>query len=147
MNKNHNFATDNRDGYIVHENVPETNVRKINGRTPDEIKKGMTCCLTRWEVDHLASCHTDCPYRSEGIWCRNVLMADIKAWNKQLESRLAQVAMERDAAVIAILNAQHYIKDLGAVNYGLQQLEKWDCYIKQIGACEENTKDGKEGKA
>lgn len=118
-------------------------------RSPDEIKKGMTCCLTRWEVDHLASCHTDCPYRSEGIWCRNVLMADIKAWNKQLESRLAQVERERDAAVddcsrfpCATCSDQvngdlcyncNVCNDTTRTNY------EWR------GVCEENTKDGKDG--
>lgn len=59
----------------------------------------------------------------------------------QLKSRLAQVERERDAAVRAISDAQHYIKNLGAVQYGLQQLEKWDYYIKQCGACGENTKE------
>lgn len=70
----------------------------------------------------------------------------MKKWDalyyiQQLESRLAQVERERDAAVRAISGAQHYIKNLGAVQYGLQQLEKWDYYIKQCGACGENTKE------
>ena len=61
----------------------------------------------------------------------------------ELKKRLAQVERERDAAVRAISDAQHYIKNLGAVQYGLQQLEKWDYYIKQCGVCEENSKEGK----
>lgn len=40
-----------------------------------------------------------------------------------------------------ISDAQHYIKNLGAVQYGLQQLEKWDYYIKQRGVCPENSKE------
>ena len=115
-------------------------------KTPDEIKKGMTCCLTRWEGDYLASCHTDCPYRSEGIWCRNVLMADIKAWNKQLESRLAQVERERDAAVQDARdgttcdtckhnNSKDYLrKPCYECN------ESFNCW-EWRGVCEENTKD------
>lgn len=59
----------------------------------------------------------------------------------QFESRLAQVERERDAAVRAISDAQHYIKNLGAVQYGLQQLEKWDYYIKRSGVREQNTKE------
>lgn len=66
-------------------------------KTPDEIKKGMACCLTRWEGDYLASCHTDCPYRNEGIWCRNALMHDIAESYKQVKSRLDQAERERAA--------------------------------------------------
>lgn len=125
-------------------------------RTPDEIKKGMACCLTRWEGDYLASCHTDCPYRSEGIWCRNVLMADIKAWNKQLESRLAQVERERDALLHDLRRADYvdcyackhknsaYDCDVDCTNClnpctcnSCHHNNKWEWR----GLCEENTHD------
>lgn len=130
----------------------------INGKTPEEIKKGMTCCLTRWEGDYLASCHTDCPYRNEGIWCRNVLMADIKEWNKRLESSLAQAERERDAAVVDITNSApcfacwHFIRNSGACKGGKRCCdEQFRAEIgateydgpewKWRGVCAENTKE------
>ena len=57
---------------------------KINGRTPEEIKKGLECCSSN------GFCHK-CPY--DGMPCNNLeLEADALAYIQQLER-------ERDAAV------------------------------------------------
>ena len=120
-------------------------------KTFDEVKQELAALGTKAALDLLqaAECQESTYSQVSKALCgkENATPDELLKAVDQLESRLAQVERERDAAVIAILNAQHYIKDLGAVNYGLQQLEKWDYYIKQIGACEENTKDGNEGKA
>lgn len=69
----------------------------------------------------------------------NVSWVEVLEAAEQLKSRLAQAERERDAAVRAISDAKHYIKDLGAISYGLQQLENWDYSIKKSGICPENT--------
>lgn len=112
-------------------------------RTPKDIKKAMACDCDGPDCENCAYVETI----NDEKFCEMLrfhcseIYKDALEYIQRLESSLAQVAMGRDAAVIAILNAQHYIKDLGAVNYGLQQLEKWDYSIKQLGVCDENTKD------
>lgn len=64
----------------------------INGRTPEEIKKGLECCTPRYESKHWVSCNSECPFRNEGAYCRNALHACNKKYIQQLER-------ERDAAV------------------------------------------------
>lgn len=61
-------------------------------KTPDEIKKGLECCLS-----DKRTC-LECPYHIETVGCR-ALDRDVFAYVLQLESRLAQVEKERDAAV------------------------------------------------
>lgn len=100
-------------------------------KKPEEIKKALKLCQN-------GSCNF-CPYDDDEA-CGRSKNGDTLAYIQQLETRLAQVERERNAAVRAISDAQHYIKNLGAVQYGLQQLEKWDYCIKQRGVCEENTK-------
>lgn len=120
--------------------TPEDAADNKVSKTPDEIKKGLS--LHRSTL----SCDNICPYdgwNAETGSCIQRLMKDTVEYIEHLESRLAQVERERDAAVRAITDAQHYIKNLGAVQYGLQQLEKWDYYIKQRGVCPENTKEEK----
>jgi hypothetical protein len=62
-------------------------------KTPDEIKKGLFCC---WED----GCAT-CPYDDDCTMEANFeqLAKDSLDYINQLESRLAQVERERDAAV------------------------------------------------
>ena len=74
----------------------------INGRTPEEIRKGLECCTPRYESKHWVSCHNECPYRSEGVFCRNVLQKDIKALIRQLE-RDRNVAAQENTALRADL--------------------------------------------
>ena len=84
-------------------------------------------------------------------------MADIKAWNKQLESRLAQVAMERDAAVAEIKRMEAETEELrdmanDVIHRELPYSDYLD-FINQVdqicnyqferewrGVCDENTK-------
>ena len=61
-------------------------------KTPDEIKKGLECCIPRYESNHWVTCSDECPYRSEGAFCRNVMQNNVRAYIHQLER-------ERDAAV------------------------------------------------
>lgn len=85
--------------------MPDT----INGKTPEEVKKGLVCCASKDD------CVGVCPY--EGInLCRDFLMKHAKCLIEQLESRLAQAERERDAAVADLIDASdcHYCqrKDL-----------------------------------
>lgn len=93
-------------------------------KTPEDIKKGLECCGTTIVEGRRTTCNAQCPYTYEGIFCRNVLHGDTKSYIVQLEegidhaekvtrecaksitenldklqSRLAQVERERDAAV------------------------------------------------
>lgn len=63
-------------------------------KTPDSIKKGLELCGV---LD--GDCE-NCPY-DDGpqLLCADRLRKDALAYIRQLESRLAQVEMERDAAV------------------------------------------------
>jgi hypothetical protein len=78
----------------------------INGRTPDEIKKGLECCKPVWRNGHWATCSDDCPFMNEGVFCRNVLTACTLALLYRLEhehdevlQKNQQLERERDAAV------------------------------------------------
>lgn len=108
-------------------------------KTSEEIKKGLEnakhvqCMEIASDNENGGTCY--------GVLVGYVLRDKIFAYIQQLESRLAQVERERDAAVRAISDAKHYIKDLGAISYGLQQLENWDYSIKKSGVFEENTKE------
>lgn len=93
MNKTPNISTDNRGGSIAPENVPETNVGKINGRTPDEIKKGLEYCGNH------SFCDEECAYYKVCCGSGCILSKHALAYIQQLESRLAQVELEKDAAV------------------------------------------------
>ena len=103
-------------------------------KTPEKIKKGLECCSSGSGCDQ-------CPCY-DGSLCHGVEnKGDALAYIQQLESSLAQAERERDAAVRAISDAMHYIKNLGAVQYGLQQLEHWDYGLNRRGVCPENTKE------
>lgn len=70
----------------------------INGRTPEEIKRGLECCKPVWVDNHWKTCDTKCPYIDDvGGFCRAQLMADALALIQQLER-------ERDAAVSDLEN-------------------------------------------
>lgn len=73
-------------------------------KTPGEIKKGLECCHN--PSDSYGTC-LKCPYESCVVGCRN-LIGDALAYIQQLESRLAQVERERDAAVHDMENYAGY---------------------------------------
>lgn len=141
----------------THESGADTNVL---GKTPGEIKKCLGRCLDRWTPIHFESCESDCPYHSEGALCKETLHLDVLTYiqrleetisslghlNKtmydeakngiqELESRLAQVERERDAAVKIIEDATTYLEDFGSGRFALMQLKKWN------GPRPENTKE------
>lgn len=70
-------------------------------RTPEEIKKGLECCMDyRSCTDYLEG---KCPY-SDIEECVDALLADALAIIQQLEADLAAVKRERDAAVADLNN-------------------------------------------
>lgn len=77
----------------------------INGKTPEEIKKGLECCSPKYESQHWVTCNSECPFWNEGAYCRNVLYACIKRYIQQLEC-------ERDEAR----------NDLDTLNYANTEL-------------------------
>ena len=78
--------------------VPDTNVGKINGKTPEEIKKGLKCRKN----GYAETCSRNCQECALFIpkYSISERYADALAYIQQLESRLAQAERERDAAVI-----------------------------------------------
>lgn len=71
----------------------------INGKTPEEIKKGLCCCVT-----DIADCK-GCPFDNssdDGLVWECTVDSSAIAYIQQLESRLAQAERERDAAVNAL---------------------------------------------
>lgn len=59
-------------------------------KTAEEIKKGLECCVYRYDNHHLKSCNRNCPYLWEGAFCRNVLGADALAYIEQLEALVSK---------------------------------------------------------
>lgn len=116
-------------------------------KTFDEVKQELAALGTKAALDLLQAaeqCQESTYGQVSKALCgkENASPDELLKAVDQLKSRLAQVERERDAAVRAISDAKHYIKDLGAISYGLQQLENWDYSIKKRGVCAENTKDG-----
>ena len=82
----------------------------INGRTLDEIKKALQC--------RVKGCSEKCDHRCDmcELYVPNYRLedryADAHAYIQQLESRLAQVERERDAATKCIENvsARYWLK-------------------------------------
>ena len=64
---------------------------KIKGRTPEEIKKGLDCCIYETDDSSLVDHCRVCPYQPTGL-CIRTLLKDALAYIQQLER-------ERDAAV------------------------------------------------
>lgn len=62
-------------------NTPNT----INGRTPEEIKKGLECCKPKWKSDHWVTCRDECPFRNEHAFCKNVLLTCVSTYIQRLE--------------------------------------------------------------
>lgn len=68
-------------------------------RTPEEIKKGLECCM---DYQSCTDCgEPKCPY-NDMKECVAALLADALALIQQLETGLAAVKRERDAAVTAL---------------------------------------------
>ena len=89
----------------------------INGRTPEEIKKGLECCKPVWVDTHLKTCDVECPYIEDvGGFCREQLMVEALAYIQQLER-------ERDAAVEDINEAAM----TGCLCYVCSRNEKGHC--------------------
>lgn len=117
-------------------------------KTPDEIKKGLECrirgvnekCDYRCdECDvYVAEYHLEDRYSDAFTYIKQ-LETDNESKQKridELESRLAQVERERDAAGKIIEDATTYLEDFGSGRFALMQLKKWN------GPCPENTKEG-----
>jgi hypothetical protein len=116
-------------------------------KTPEEIKKGLQHC----SVPDTGTC-VYCPYDDGHVDCAKDKNVDALAYIQQLESRLAQVERERDAALKDIANTcwscanaqPHqlskflyscpYLKGKAGVR---TQCEHW----QWRGVCPENTKE------
>ena len=108
-------------------------------RTPEEIKEGMEQCANTETCEN-------CGYRDE---CRDVfsnkpMTKDALAYIQQLESRLAQVERERDAAVedLSVAKSCKICKNYAGAfvpNICMDCIEC--CNFEWRGVCAENTKE------
>lgn len=62
---------------------------KIDGRTPDEIKKGLECCI----MDECNSVRRSCPYRKDDD-CTMAIIKDALTYIQQLERELDEARKE-----------------------------------------------------
>lgn len=136
-------------------------------KTPDEIKKGLECCIPR---DYESTCRK-CPYSRDdsSAECIADLEKDALDYIQQLESHLAQVERERDAAVQDVSNAKwmlchvcknYYRPDPTVRHYACKVLGEFSEFLSPSdfaeegydpisfcskfawrGVCEENTHD------
>lgn len=118
----------------------------INGKTPEEIKKGLMCYRGKhpFAIGH---CPSGCPYEQCGTSCREMMNTDALAYIQQLETRLAQVERERDAAVYDLEMAVNKCSSISAdcefcKDKGKPVCEK--CSFEWRGVCPENTKEAEE---
>ena len=115
-------------------------------KTPDEIKKDAATCLT---LPPKAACNRLELYKDCGGDCRYVIK-ELYDLVLQLESRLAQVERERDAAVmdmeaLAINYESNFVCDFcgGTPPLICEQCKIDYCGFKWRGVCAENTKEEK----
>lgn len=71
-------------------------------KTPDEIKKGLECCMPRWVANHWKSCSIKCPYITLSASCRGQLVYDSLTYIHQLENQIG-VLTEKVAQLEAAL--------------------------------------------
>jgi hypothetical protein len=57
-------------------------------KTPEEIKKGLECCMPRWVANHWKSCSSKCPYIELSAQCRGTLLYDALTYIQQLEAQV-----------------------------------------------------------
>lgn len=129
-------------------------------KTPEEIRKGLDDCLPRWNEKELTVRCDDCAYKHEGFWCRNILFKDASTYIQKLESEneikqkridelessLAQVERERDAAVkdLSVAKSCKICKNYAGVfvpNICMDCIEY--CNFEWRGPCPANTKKDK----
>ena len=113
-------------------------------KTPEKIKKGL-------KLHYTAERCKECPYTADSEFrktCFQLVASDALAYIQQLESRLAQVERERDAAVrdLQKISFCEDCKHLGKSKKRNPCRECQENYKKKPnwqwrGVCEENTKE------
>ena len=107
---------------------------KLSMKTPDEIKTGVEFCTPKVVSGNLKTCDLDCPYRVEGVWCRNALAHDTLEYIERLETKVPkwisvkdQVPSGEDPVLILVKETEHYglNKEKRKVYY-CQYLAYWD---------------------
>lgn len=108
-------------------------------KTPEDIKKCLEVCAT---LD--GDCE-NCPYDGLQIFCTDRMRKDALAYIQQLESRIAQVERERDAAVADLHGDCEACKNGGTACltcvHNLCAIEELADAWQWRGVCEENTKE------
>lgn len=62
-------------------------------KKPEEIKKGLECCVSNQKGKHWIECYADCPYRDNRPFCENYLKKDAIRYIRQLELMLEEEHM------------------------------------------------------
>ena len=96
-------------------------------KPPDEIKKGLECCVARWAATHFASCKSDCPYWGEGVWCKNVMHSDVSTYIAQLvsDNESKQKRIEELDQMVTMASRQLSL-DLGRLEYYADEKKRTD---------------------
>lgn len=96
-------------------------------KPPDEIKKGLDCCIARWAATHFASCKSDCPYWGEGVWCKNVMHSDVSTYITQLESdNAAKQKRIEELDQMVTMSSRQLSLDLGRLEYYADEKKRTD---------------------
>lgn len=121
----------------------ERTTEKVDGgttmKTPDEIKKGLECCIS-------SDCGDEkCPYLSIQYRCFEEVMRDALALIRQLEAHNAELERELGKAVMALTTCAMDGLDGNICNYCThkncdEQDLHFECF-EWRGLCEENSKN------
>ena len=99
----------------------------INGRTPEEIKKGLECCTPRWVANHWKSCSSKCPYITLSASCRGKLVYDANAYIQQLEEQVPKwISVEERLPESEVPVLLLYKSGYRVIGYWYDDFAEWD---------------------
>lgn len=100
-------------------------------KKPEEIKKGLECCVPKWVANHWKTCDNKCPYVGMLESCRGQLTYDSLALIEQLEAKVPKwISVENPPQVEG-----EYIVIVQTADGKKERM--WDVFHPNHGWCED----------
>lgn len=94
----------------------------INGRTPEEIKKGLEACGS----DECHGHHTDCPYEGD-LFCFMHICGDARAYIRKLEEQVTKwISVEERLPESEVPVLLLYKSGYRVIGYWYDDFAEWD---------------------